>query len=94
MDSAMKKEREYFEFRGAVYDITWESENLLIRHGGPWDRGGADSYYGRGCRPHFYTGNTGMSDRIEQADMTEEQILEYQAGYEYNETVTMDFKEW
>ena len=25
------------------------------RHGGPYDRGGADSYYRRGCRPHYYT---------------------------------------
>ena len=22
------------------------------RHGGPYDRGGADSYYRRGCKPH------------------------------------------
>ena len=24
------------------------------RHGGPFDRGGADSYYGRGLDPHYY----------------------------------------
>ena len=23
----------------------WENGNELIRHGGPWDRGSADSYY-------------------------------------------------
>ena len=23
------------------------------RHGGPWDRGSADSYYGRGYGPHI-----------------------------------------
>ena len=23
------------------------------RHGGPWDRGSADSYYGRGSNPHY-----------------------------------------
>ena len=28
------------------------------RHGGPMDRGAADSYYRRQFRPHFFSGDT------------------------------------
>lgn len=55
------------------------------RHGGAFDRGSADSYYGRGRNPHYYVGGTGMSDRVEQADMTAEEIEAYHAGYDWNE---------
>ena len=60
-------------------------KKLNQRHGGPWDRGGADSYYRRNRNPHYYAGDTGSSDMIMEADMTFEQIEEYKAGYEYNE---------
>ena len=35
-------------------------EHILIdrRHGGPYDRGSADSYYNRPRRPHYYKGDT------------------------------------
>jgi len=52
------------------------------RHGGPYDRGSADAYYRRPCIPHYYVGNTGMSERIEREGMTEEEIEAYMAGYE------------
>lgn len=52
------------------------------RHGGPYDRGSADAYYRRPCIPHYYVGNTGMSERIEREGMTEEEIDAYMAGYE------------
>jgi hypothetical protein len=55
------------------------------RHGGAWDRGSADSYYWRTASPHYYQGGTGMSKRVEQADMTAEEIAAYHAGYEHNE---------
>ena len=42
---------------------------------------------------HFYPGATGASDRILQAEMTEEQVLEYLAGYAYNEEQG-DYKEY
>ena len=51
------------------------------RHGGPFDRGGADFYYGRGRNPHFYVGGTGTSERIGQADMTKDEIDWYLEGY-------------
>ena len=86
-------EREYFTYKGVTYDITW-GDSEVIRHGGPFDRGSADSYYQRGLRPHYYVGDTGFTDRIEQDQMTNEEIDAYCAGYEYNETVSMAFKEW
>jgi hypothetical protein len=64
------------EFNGISYND---------RHGGPFDRGSADSYYGRGIDIHYYVGATAQSDRVESKDMTPEQIVEYMAGYEYNE---------
>lgn len=85
--------RELFDYQGLVFDCTWEDDNQLIRHGGPWDRGSADSYYRRGSNPHFYAGATGSSTRIDQADMTEEQVMEYMAGYAYNEEQG-NFKEY
>lgn len=60
------------------------------RHGGPYDRGSADAYYGRGFSPHYYIGGTGMSQRVESADMTEEDIEAYTAGYDGED----DRKEW
>lgn len=55
------------------------------RHGGPFDRGSADSYYDRSYDPHYYKGNTYGSERVELADMTAEEIVAYTAGYKYNE---------
>ena len=60
-------------------------ENYDQRHGGPFDRGSADSYYGRPRIPHFYIGNTGSSPRIEQDCMTNEEVQAYLAGYQWNE---------
>lgn len=56
-------------------------------HNSLYDRGKADSYYGRGITPHYYF--AGM--RI--TDLTKEQIAEYTAGYNYN-TALGDFKDW
>lgn len=55
------------------------------RHGGPFDRGSADSWYSRAENPHYYVGDTGLSKRVEAADMTDTEIAEYHAGYEWNE---------
>lgn len=64
--------------------ITYETrKNYDERHGGPFDRGSADSYYGRPRNPHFYVGGTGTSDRVEQ--LTSEEIQAYLAGYQWNE---------
>lgn len=67
---------EYGDMNGKRYDP---------RHGGPFDRGSADSWYDRGRNPHYYVGATSFSDRVEEKDMTPEEIEAYQAGYDYNE---------
>jgi hypothetical protein len=72
------------KYNGKTYDD---------RHGGPFDRGAADSYYRRGSKPHFYIGATYQSDLIEKDDMTDEQLEAYYAGYRYNEDLG-HYKEW
>lgn len=72
------------EFNGKQYDD---------RHGGPFDRGSADSWYSRPFRPHFFTDATYQSDEIEERFMTKAQIADYTAGYEFNEQFG-DKKAW
>jgi hypothetical protein len=60
-------------------------EKYDTRHGGPFDRGSADSWYHRPRSPHFYTEGTGTSERIDQAEMTPAEIQAYHAGYQWNE---------
>ena len=61
------------------------------KHGSPFDRGSADSYYHRPVDPHYYPLGTGNGDRI--TDLTPEQIQEYLNGYQWNETHG-DKKNW
>jgi hypothetical protein len=51
------------------------------RHGGPYDRGGADAYYGRPFSPHYFQKGTATSPKYEQHEMTPDQIEAYTAGY-------------
>jgi hypothetical protein len=55
------------------------------RHGGPYDRGTADSYYGRDYNPHYFVGDTYNSPKIDLAQMTAQEIVAYTAGYTNNE---------
>ena len=63
------------------------------RHGGPFDRGSAESYYSRPYRPHYYQQGTSTSPRVELADMTAKEIVAYSAGYKWNEDFG-DKKSW
>ena len=63
------------------------------RHGSPFDRGGADSYYNRPRCPHYFIGETYSSDKVVEKDMTENQIAEYNAGYDENED-SFNKKDW
>ena len=66
--------------------FTLESkQNYDTRHGGPFDRGSADSYYHRPRNPHFYVEGTGTSDRIDQSQMSPAEVQAYLAGYQWNE---------
>jgi hypothetical protein len=40
------------------------------RHGGPYDRGSADGYYGRDPIPHYFVGETYTSAIVEQLHMS------------------------
>ena len=53
------------------------------RHGSLFDRGSADSYYGRLIDPHYggVGGDSGPRVGVTDADS----IQEYLAGYDYNE---------
>ena len=55
------------------------------RHGGPYDRGTADSYYHRDYNPHYFVGDSYNSPRIELAQMTADEIIAYTAGFKDNE---------
>lgn len=70
-----------------------EATKYDTRHGGPFDRGGADYYYWRGYEPHYYTNKTYQSDRVEKENMTPEEIEAYKAGYDYAAKFG-DRKEW
>ena len=62
-------------------------------HGGPYDRGSADSYYGRGKNPHYYPHGTYNGKRVEEFEMTAKEIAEYHKGFDDNEA-DGNFKDW
>jgi len=68
-------------------------EEYDTRHGGAFDRGSADSYYGRPRRPHLYLGGTGNSPEITADVMDPADIEAYNAGYDWNERYG-DKKNW
>jgi hypothetical protein len=67
---------EKVEFNGVEYNA---------RHGGPFDRGSADSWYSRGAKPHYYVGGSYEGPAITEEQMTAEEVAAYYAGYDHNE---------
>ena len=61
------------------------------QHGCLYDRGSADSYYGRPRGPHYGGVGGDSGKRVDQLSI--EEIAEYYAGYEYNERFG-DKKAW
>ena len=61
------------------------------RHGSLYDRGSADSYYGRARDPHYGGVGGDSGRRVDQ--LTVEEVAEYQAGYDWNERFG-DKKDW
>lgn len=57
-------------------------------HGGPWDRGSADAYYGREKSPHKYPQGTYNGERVKLSDP--EELAAYHHGYDH----TTDRKNW
>jgi len=60
-------------------------------HGSPFDRGNADSYYGRPKDPH--KGGVGGDSGPRVVDLTAQELWQYNAGYDYNELFG-DRKSW
>jgi hypothetical protein len=63
------------------------------RHGGPFDRGSADNYYGRPFDPHYWTGGTNKGLRIGADGMDAAELAAYAAGWADN-AATGAQKEW
>ena len=80
-----------YYYGGQLYNVDINSRDR--RHGGPFDRGMSDSYYQRGRFPHMYVGATGMSELLDEEQMSEAELNAYYAGFSYNENVEQDFKE-
>lgn len=53
------------------------------RHGSLYDRGSADSYYGREKDPHWYPHGTYNGEKV--TSLTQEEVDEYMEGYKDNE---------
>lgn len=73
--------------------VDYSKMDIYTRHGGAYDRGGADSYYGRPRAPHYYTERSMGSPRVEMADMTFAEIAAYNQGFDDNEASGYH-KEW
>ena len=75
-------------------DVLNKIENVYDDvHGGPYDRGSADSYYRRQFDPHYYPLGSYRGERICEDKMTNEQIMEYAEGYDDNDDAG-NFKEY
>jgi hypothetical protein len=68
---------------------TVKEEGYDTSSGGPYDRGAADSYYGRDPRPHKivpYTGADGVKGQMQKVPLTDPaEIAAYKAGYSEND---------
>ncbi len=62
------------------------------RHGGPYDRGAADSWYGRPFRPHYFPGASYAAPEV--TDLTPEEVAAYRAGFNENEADPSARKQW
>lgn len=77
----------------SMMDTMLTKEDKIIRalrgpqfnrdHGSLYDRGSADSYYGRVPEPHYWPEGTGHGTKVVELNAAE--VEEYIAGYEYNE---------
>jgi len=61
--------------------MAYADRAVFTRHGGAYDRGSADAWYGREPQPHYWTGATYDSTRLDVEDMSTEEIAAYMAGY-------------
>ena len=50
--------------------MNYSEREVFTRHGGAYDRGSADAWYGRPAEPHYFTGGTYQSTKIEAVYMS------------------------
>lgn len=72
--------------------VNFEGRLYCTRHGGAFDRGSADSHYNRPFDPHYYTGATYSTARVELSEQ-DKLYADYAAGYAWNERYG-DKKNW
>ena len=86
-----------------LHIMTEEEQKTVVRalrgpqfirknHGSLFDRGSADSYYGRPRNPHYGGVGGDSGPRVDQ-NLSIEEITEYYAGYDWNERFG-DKKDW
>ena len=66
-----------------VTKYTVHGKEYNQKHGNAFDRGSADSYYGRQRTPH--KGGVGGDSGPRITELTEFEVEAYHAGYDYNE---------
>jgi len=66
-----------------VYKVEFNGKTYEQRHGNAFDRGSADSYYGRSRNPH--KGGVGGDSGPRVEDLTADEMEAYHAGYDQNE---------
>jgi len=69
-----------------AYKIEYQGQTYAVNHGDPFDRGSADSYYGRIRNPHRGGVGGDSGPRVESNEMSLQEIADYGAGYNYNES--------
>lgn len=79
----------YWERLEQVNDSRFEGKEWQDWHGSPYDRESADSYYWSPADPHYWPNG----ERVEEEDMTPEEIEAYHTGFNYNEQFG-DKKDW
>lgn len=67
------------------YKVEFLGKTYTVKHGSPFDRGSADSYYGRRRNPHKGGVGGASGPRVEVTELTKDEIFEYHDGYDYNE---------
>jgi len=76
-----------------AHQVEHNGRSYTVTHGCPFDRGSADSYYGRIRNPHKGGVGGDSGPRVESNEMTAQEIADYGAGYNYNES-TGEKKSW
>ena len=74
--------------------IDFAGQEINKAHGSPYDRGAADSWYGRPKFPHWYPEGTYNGDVIEVNKMSAFEVYQYNKGFDENEADPSARKQW